>query len=208
VDQKRRRALRAQRDDLQDRLNQRGPGQPTGPRKALKVRPVGCSRAAILRRLRRDHPQLHELVLSGEITPFAAAVAAGFRKRPGPRPKQGLVDPTEEGHHEALLELWLGPSHRGSLFADADKLRAAWTKHRDQVMALWGQNGRRPMGWWEFETALEYPGYDDEPKFLYENGVLSADERTQLEEKWAAERQQQSKKEEPLSVITEGSESV
>jgi hypothetical protein len=107
------------------------------------------------------------------------------------------------------MELWLGPGHRGSLFADADELRAAWIKHRDQVMALWGQNGHRPMGWWEFEAGdLEHPGYDNEPRFLYENGLLSADERTKLEEKWAAERRQQSRKEEPHSKTAQGSESA
>jgi hypothetical protein len=152
------------------------------------VRPVGTSRAAILRRLRRDHPELHRLVLSGEVTPFRAACAAGFRRPPGKKSKR-LVDPTEEGHHEVLLELWLGPGHHGSVFADADELRAAWLRHRDKVMELWGRNGRRPQGWWEFEAGdLERPDdYDDEPAFLLKHGLLSEAERAEFE---AAERRQ------------------
>ena len=36
---------------------------------------------AALRRLRKDRPDLHERVLAGELSPHAAAVEAGFRKR-------------------------------------------------------------------------------------------------------------------------------
>jgi hypothetical protein len=183
MDSKRRRGLQAQVDDLQDRLNQRGVGQPTGPRKAFKTRPVGDSRAALLRRLRRDFPELHSLVLSGDITPFKASCVAGFRRPPGKKP-QRPVDRTEQGHHDVLLELWLGPHpDRGSVFADADELRQAWLRHRDKAMELWGRNCRRPMGWWELETDLEYPGRDAEPRFLYEHDLLSALERAQFEAK-------------------------
>lgn len=34
-----------------------------------------------LRRLRKDHPELHEKVLANEMSPNAAAIEAGFRKR-------------------------------------------------------------------------------------------------------------------------------
>jgi hypothetical protein len=154
--------------------------------------------------LRRDHPELHSLVLSGEISPFRASVVAGFRRPPGKKPSRP-VDRTEEGHHEMLLELWLGPHpDRGSVFADADELRAAWLKHRDKVMELWGRNGRRPQGWWEFEAGdLERPPYDDEPLFLYERGLLSAEEATKLEAQWAAE-----KKEPAAETAAAGSDSV
>jgi hypothetical protein len=41
---------------------------------------VGNSREAALRRLRKDRPDLHEQVLSGELTPHEAMLEAGFRK--------------------------------------------------------------------------------------------------------------------------------
>ncbi len=34
-----------------------------------------------LRRLRKDHPELHEKVLADELSPHAAAIEAGFRKK-------------------------------------------------------------------------------------------------------------------------------
>ncbi len=37
-----------------------------------------------LRRLRKDAPEVHSRVLSGEISPHAGMVEAGFRKRPAP----------------------------------------------------------------------------------------------------------------------------
>jgi hypothetical protein len=44
-------------------------------------RPWGNSAAAAHRKLRRDRPDLHARVLSGEITANAAMVQAGFRKK-------------------------------------------------------------------------------------------------------------------------------
>jgi hypothetical protein len=206
MNRKRRRAIQAQADDVADRLNEYGPGRPDGAKRRPR-RPLGNSRAAILRRLRHGHPQLYELVLSGQISPFRAAIAAGFRKSPGPRPKR-LSDPTEEGRSEILLELWLGPGHNGSLFADADELRQAWTRHRAEVMRMWGSHCRRPQGWWEFEAGdLERPDdYDDEPRVLFEHDLLSEEERQEYLRSADGKNRQQ--KEEPPSVITEGSESV
>lgn len=190
--QRRARAREAQADDAADKQNLFGSGK-SDRGKRRPARPQGNSRQALIRRLRRDHPQLYELVLDGQLSPHRAAIAAGFRRKPGPRPKRP-IDPLEEGHHEILLELWLGPGHRGSIFNDVSELRQAWIKHRNKVMALWGTRCRRPAAWWEFETSFEYPGYDDEPRFLYERGLLSEAERAQLEAQWAAERQQQSRK--------------
>jgi hypothetical protein len=41
----------------------------------------GNGRAYALRRLRNERPDLHEQVLSGELTPHAAMIEAGFRKK-------------------------------------------------------------------------------------------------------------------------------
>jgi hypothetical protein len=137
-----------------------------------------------MRRLRRDHPELHGLVLSGALSPHRAAIAAGFRRKPGPRPKRP-ADPSDHRTAEEQLELWLGPGERGSLFNDAAELREAWTRHKDLLMERWGRSGRRPMGWWEFEAGdLEYPGYDFERSLLYERGMLTEAERVLLEAEW------------------------
>jgi hypothetical protein len=152
MDQKQRRALRAQTNDIQDRLNEHGPGRPGGPlgwAPKRKGRPTGNSSTAIIRRLRRDHPELHQLVLNGELTPFRAAVTAGFCRRKGRRPKPVVVNlsaiaitPLQE------MELWLGASHHGSAFASEEERRRLWTEHRERLMRWWGQGGHRPQAWW------------------------------------------------------------
>jgi hypothetical protein len=68
-------------------------------------RPSGNSRAAFLRRLRKDRPDIHARGLAGELSPHAGMIEAGFRKQPvrnkadalppdvssrqGPRPRRG-----------------------------------------------------------------------------------------------------------------------
>ena len=48
---------------------------------ALEERPAGTSQARALRRLRAQRPDLHEQVLADMLSPHAAMVQAGFRKR-------------------------------------------------------------------------------------------------------------------------------
>jgi hypothetical protein len=122
--EKKRQALRAQADDIADQQNEYGSGRPDGSKRRPR-RPSGNARQAILRRLRNHHPELHRLVLSGEITPFRAAVTAGFRRAPGRRPRRLTVPLELELSPDQMMELWLGPGQGGSLFADADELKAA-----------------------------------------------------------------------------------
>jgi hypothetical protein len=59
----------------------------------VHVRPSGNSRAAFLRRLRKDRPDIHARVLAGDISSFAGMVEAGFRSRPtdgSPRQRRGF----------------------------------------------------------------------------------------------------------------------
>jgi hypothetical protein len=91
-----------------------------------------------------------------------------------------------------LQELWLGPNpNLGSLFADRQELREAWEQHRVEVMALFAKDGRRPMGWWEFEApglGLKYPDDEREQSYLFEQtGVLPEDERAELLSFWRNE---------------------
>jgi hypothetical protein len=44
-------------------------------------RPQGTTRQQALRKLRKDRPDLHEQVIRGEVSPHAAMVEAGFRRR-------------------------------------------------------------------------------------------------------------------------------
>ena len=190
MDRKRRDALRAQQDDIADRQNQYGSGQPdvvAGAAKRRPLRPQGNSRACILRRLRRDYPQLHQLVLDGQISPHRAAITAGFRKPPGRRPKRRPVDPLDLSPDQAQ-ELWLGAGADGSVFATEDERHAAWRKHRDRLMELWGKGGRRPLAWWCFEAPddLDYD-YASEKSTLYEAGLLTETEKAELVARWRRE---------------------
>jgi len=83
-----------------------------------------------------------------------------------------------------MQELWLGPGPAGSLFCSREELQAAWAQYRSECMRLWGSRARRPMAWWCLEApglGLKWPGYDAEKSYLYEAGVLSAEERAEVE---------------------------
>ena len=81
-------ARAAQRDDAADRANLRPAyvhidRDVYTKRRNVHIRPAGNSRAAFLRRLRKDRPDIHGRVLAGELSPYAGMVEAGFRKRRG-----------------------------------------------------------------------------------------------------------------------------
>jgi hypothetical protein len=135
-----------------------------------------------LRRLRRDHSELHALVLSGEITPFAAACAAGFRRRPGRKPTPPLdptnITPTQE------MELWLGAPDAGSSFSSEAERRRLWHEHRDRLMQYWGCHGHRPQSWWQYDSPIPFPGPDRERSTLYAANLLAEGERAELLTYW------------------------
>jgi hypothetical protein len=87
--------------------------------------------------------------------------------------------------HDELQELWLGPSHRGSLFRSREELRDAWARGRELAMGLWAKHGHRPMGWWQFERppGLKFD-FAHEKSILYNAGLLADDERRELEKSW------------------------
>jgi hypothetical protein len=186
MDQKKqRRAARAQSDDIQDRMNEFGPGRPGGPlgfAPKRKGRPTGS--VALIRRLRRNHPELHQQVLAGELTPHRAAIAAGFLRKPRePKPTVSAmaITPLQE------MDLWLGPSHHGPAFASEEERRRLWTEHRDRLLRLFGQDGRRPMAWWKYESPVPFPGLRRQRSTLYEHGLLGAAEARALVADWRAE---------------------
>jgi hypothetical protein len=102
--------------------------------------------------------------------------------------------------HTQELELWLGPSHKGSAFASREEMRQAWLSHRDRLMATFARNGKRPAAFWEFETSIaRVPGR--EASALYEANLLEPGERAELETEW---RRQFEKSFEPGFFICEG----
>jgi hypothetical protein len=89
------------------------------------------------------------------------------------------------------MELWLGPSHHGTSFESDEHRRTTWFRYRDRLMQRWGKPGRRPMGWWLYESPFRshrHPGPEHERSILYEfTDALSADERAELEAWWRRE---------------------
>jgi hypothetical protein len=184
---RRARALSAQQDDVADRQNEFGSGRPDTKGKRRPKHPQGNSRALILRRLREHHPELHRLVCSGELSPHQAAIAAGFRRQPGRRPKRP-VDPLALSSAQQE-ELWLGASDAGSSFASEQDRRRLWFEHRDRLMGWWGCHGKRPIAWWLYEAPddLDYPGPDLERSTLYEADLLTESEKAELLAQWRHE---------------------
>jgi hypothetical protein len=60
---------------------------------------------------------------------------------------------------------------------------------RAQVMKMWGQDGRRPQAFWEFDSPVPFPGRDLEQSTLWRLGVFSADEKARVEARWRADFQ-------------------
>ena len=84
-------------------------------------------------------------------------------------------------------ELWLGPSHHGSVFSSRAALRRAWLEHGDHIMAVHRQAGKRPQAWWEFESGNLQFNADRERSTLWRAGVLAESEVAELEAYWRQE---------------------
>ena len=94
--------------------------------------------------------------------------------------------PKERRHQlnaDQEMELWLGPSHRGSAFTDAAQQRWAWQSNRDRLMQRYACAGKRPWAWWRLEMGCPHP-FDHEASTLYEMGLLAPEERAELEHWW------------------------
>jgi hypothetical protein len=68
-------------------------------------------------------------------------------------------------------------------FADDDERRDAWIRHRERLLAPY-QHGRRPMGWWDYEASIPFPGYERQQSALFEAGLLSETEAHELLAWW------------------------
>src|SRR5262245_28518771 len=92
------------------------------------------------------------------------------------------LSPTEAAE---MQELWLGGNSNGwSMFADETELKAAWEKYREPVMAMFVRDGLRPAAWWRYDAPIPYPGDERERSALYEAGIVTGEERRELEASW------------------------
>src|SRR5262249_17200900 len=164
---------------------------------ATQRRQHGHSRAYILDRLRRENrTDLADAVERDEVSAFSVAVSLGWTKRPPTL--AAVTHQARKRRHRfqaidgslspgQLMELQYGPNPTGSYFASKEELFAGWQRARERLVEQ-SRAGHRPMGWWAFDTDLEYPGYYLERSTLWRMpGVISADERTVLEGEWKAE---------------------
>jgi len=67
--------------DLMDRATQRTPADNKPLDNIQEQAPTGTTAAAAIRRLRKDRPDLHAKVMSGDLSANAAAIQAGFRRK-------------------------------------------------------------------------------------------------------------------------------
>jgi hypothetical protein len=84
-------AIDAKTQDLQEVGTNRYTSSLDTKEKDIKARrPDGTSAARALRKLRQDRPDIHARVLSGELSPHAGMVEAGFRKKAKSRKQTGF----------------------------------------------------------------------------------------------------------------------
>jgi hypothetical protein len=175
------------------------PDELASPQVGKRTPHQGNSVAYIIDRLERaGRHDLVEAIRAGRVKAYAVACELGWSKRPPAIGNGGYGNQARKRQHQLrslldgvnlnqLQELWIGPSHNGSLFADRLELQTAWEKNRDTVMRLWGSHGRRPLAWYEFEADFDRPSYDRERSTLWRLGVLTPEERIELELQWRAE---------------------
>jgi hypothetical protein len=157
----------------------------------------GTSKAYIIKRLKdQGESELLAAVEAGKITAFSAAISLGWvRKSPG---KGGSTHKAKRIQHQLRaitgqglsagqkMELIYGPnSSLGSLFKSREELVQAWAACRDELLER-ANAGRRPAGFYEFEFDGRRPPYDTERSTLWRMGLLTADEKAELEREWKA----------------------
>jgi hypothetical protein len=88
------------------------------------------------------------------------------------------------------MTLWLGAPPANDIepgFASEDDAREAWFRNRERLMAHFASNGKRPLGWWWFESSVPFPGYFKQRSTLFEHDLLDAAERAELLAYWREE---------------------
>jgi hypothetical protein len=87
--------------------------------------------------------------------------------------------------HDQEMSLWLGDHPYRPAFGSEQQRRAAWVRHRDRLMAAWAKHGKRPAGWWDYESPVPYPRDPDyDAATLFEAQLLADGERAELIAEW------------------------
>ena len=86
--------------------------------------------------------------------------------------------------HAQEMALWLGELPGRPAFCNEEERRELWFRHRDRLLARCGP-GRRPAGWWIYESPIRHPNnHDYESAALYEAGLLTKEESVQVVARW------------------------
>ena len=86
--------------------------------------------------------------------------------------------------HEAEMSLRYGELAERPAFAGEEERRAAWFHHRDRLLQHCS-HGRRPAGWWDFESPVPYPRDGDyAAAALFEAGLLTEGGIAELMARW------------------------
>jgi len=92
-----------------------------------------------------------------------------------------------------IWSLTCGDSVFPEEFATDEDRRAAWERHRDELLAECA--GKRPAAWWDYDALISRPADSDlETPVLYKAGLLSDAEIAELMPWW---REQYDKAQEP-----------
>jgi hypothetical protein len=68
-------------------------------------------------------------------------------------------------------------------FTCEEEYRDAWMWHREELLQDKAP-GRKPLAWWHVESGHDYPGYDEERRYLYAHDLLGVEEREALLADW------------------------
>ena len=101
-------------------------------------------------------------------------------KRRTPKARDRALDLDQ---HWSLV---LGENPDRPAFRTEQQRREAWERHREQLLEV-SHAGRRPAGWWDYESPVPRPCGIDGPcewTVLYAAGLLSDDELAVLTPEW------------------------
>jgi hypothetical protein len=97
----------------------------------------------------------------------------------GAQPKRETLTPDQR------RDLRSGSREGPGVFLTVAARRAAWTRHREELLAEPRNPGHRPRGWWLFEAKRPRDVHRSSPPQLAELGELTAEELAALEPEWS-----------------------
>jgi hypothetical protein len=106
---------------------------------------------------------------------------------PNRRTRRPLINAYVPGELSSAEEmsLWLGDPSDG-VFPSSEARKQAWFDHREHMLERYGRDAKRPMAWWQYSrpSALPWPGYDHQAKFLFLASALDPQEERKLLAEW------------------------